>query len=159
MSNEHLLKVALAEHQEEQRRKQRGLMSDQYNLDCSRNPPLPEIDYSAGRYTPKQDNGERNRRSDKVSDPVNVGIDATLNERGSRYGVFTDHAAITQGLKSVMKATPKWAALQPDQKEALEMVQHKIGRILNGDPDYHDSWHDIVGYAKLVADRLEGVKR
>lgn len=26
--------------------------------------------------------------------------------------------------------------------------------IVNGDPDYHDSWHDIVGYAKLVADRL-----
>ena len=27
-------------------------------------------------------------------------------------------------------------------------------RIVNGDPHYHDSWHDIVGYAKLVADRL-----
>ena len=29
-------------------------------------------------------------------------------------------------------------------------------RILNGDPDYHDSWHDIVGYAQLVADELSG---
>lgn len=27
-------------------------------------------------------------------------------------------------------------------------------RILNGDPDYHDSWHDIAGYAQLVADQL-----
>lgn len=95
-----------------------------------------------------------------VSGNVNkTGIDATLDERGSRYGLFTGHAAITQGLKSAMYAAPKWAALQPDQKEALEMVQHKIGRILNGDPDYHDSWHDIVGYAKLVADRLAGVQR
>jgi len=41
-----------------------------------------------------------------------------------------------------------------DQKEALEMIQHKIGRILNGDQYYHDSWHDIIGYAKLVADTL-----
>ena len=50
--------------------------------------------------------------------------------------------------------TPNWSKLAPDQRESLEMVAHKIGRILNGDPDYHDSWRDIVGYAKLVADRL-----
>jgi hypothetical protein len=36
------------------------------------------------------------------------------------------------------------------------MIAHKIGRILNGDPDYIDSWDDIAGYAKLVADRLRG---
>lgn len=35
------------------------------------------------------------------------------------------------------------------------MIAHKIGRILNGDPNYADSWIDIAGYAKLVADRLE----
>ncbi len=49
--------------------------------------------------------------------------------------------------------------LTDDQVEALEMVCHKIGRIVNGDPDYSDSWHDIAGYAKLVADRLDGVVR
>ena len=81
-------------------------------------------------------------------------IEATLAERGERYGTFTGHAAITQDLKDVMHDAPKWQALDPDQREALEMVAHKVGRILNGDPNYHDSWHDIVGYAKLVADRL-----
>jgi hypothetical protein len=39
------------------------------------------------------------------------------------------------------------------------MIAHKIGRIVNGDPRYADSWVDIAGYAKLVADRLEGDKR
>jgi hypothetical protein len=34
------------------------------------------------------------------------------------------------------------------------MIAHKIGRILNGDPNYADSWIDIAGYAQLVADRL-----
>ena len=34
------------------------------------------------------------------------------------------------------------------------MVVHKIVHILNGDPDYTDSWHDIGGYVKLVEDRL-----
>lgn len=83
-----------------------------------------------------------------------AGIDATLAERGNRYGSFVTHAEITQGLKYTMQRSPQWEGLQADQKEALEMVAHKIGRILNGDPNYHDSWHDLVGYAKLVADRL-----
>lgn len=82
-------------------------------------------------------------------------IDATLSERGSRYGDFPTHAMITQRLKWAMQTETKWQQLADDQKEALEMVAHKIGRILNGDPDYHDSWHDIIGYVKLVADRLE----
>lgn len=82
-------------------------------------------------------------------------IDSTLAERGSRYGSFPEHARITQAIKAAMIDSPNWASLAPDQREALEMVAHKAGRILNGDPDYHDSWHDIVGYAKLVADRLD----
>lgn len=82
-------------------------------------------------------------------------VDDTLNERGSRYGVFTGHAAIVQELKAVLHKTPGWEALAPDQKEALDMIVHKMGRILNGDPNYADSWHDIAGYAKLVDDRLQ----
>lgn len=85
-------------------------------------------------------------------------IETTLSERGSRYGTFQSHAAITQSLKSVMHSSPNWQAckLSASQKECLDMIAHKIGRILNGDPNYHDSWHDIVGYTKLVADELLG---
>ena len=86
-------------------------------------------------------------------------ISATLQERGNRYGPFDGHAMITQALKEVMTSSvdgidTNWRILAPDQKEALEMIAHKIGRILNGDPNYDDSWIDIAGYAKLVADRL-----
>lgn len=81
-------------------------------------------------------------------------IAKTLIQRGNKYGEFKDHANITQGLKTIFHETLGWAGLEAFQKEALEMIAHKIGRILNGDPNYHDSWHDIVGYAKLVADRL-----
>ena len=84
-----------------------------------------------------------------------VSIEDTLKERGSRYGVFMDHAGTTQRLKNEMHSSEKWSMLAHDQKECLEMIAHKIGRILNGDPDYPDSWHDIVGYAKLVDDRLQ----
>lgn len=83
-------------------------------------------------------------------------IDATLKERGTRYGNFLSHATITIELKKVadfwIEANDKHLA--PDQLEALDMIFHKVGRILNGDPNYADSWIDIAGYAKLVADRL-----
>lgn len=78
----------------------------------------------------------------------------TLAERGSRYGSFEGHARITYDLKRAMQRSPNWPKLMDDQREALDMIAHKIGRVLNGDPDYADSWHDIAGYAKLVEDRL-----
>lgn len=81
-------------------------------------------------------------------------IENTLAERGNRYGDFASHARITQRIKEAMADSPNWANLDHDMKEALEMVAHKVGRILNGDPAYHDSWHDMIGYTKLVADRL-----
>ena len=83
-----------------------------------------------------------------------IDITTTLNERGARYGSYDNHARITQNITRAMQDSPNWDCLADDQKETLEMVAHKIGRILNGDPDYDDSWVDIVGYAKLVADRL-----
>ena len=82
-------------------------------------------------------------------------IDATLNERGTRYGDFAGHARITQGLKDVMHNAPRWNELNASQNEALEMAAHKVGRILNGDPNYLDSWHDIIGYIRLVEQQLE----
>ena len=83
-------------------------------------------------------------------------IDEVLSERGSRYGKFKEGADIMQELKAVMRSTSGWGGLSPSQREALEMIQHKIGRILNGDPNYIDNWHDIQGFAKLVEDELNG---
>lgn len=93
------------------------------------------------------------RSFDKQTQPL--GIDATLEERGRRYGEFAEHARITQRIKAEMRNSSNWCELPFPMKESLEMIAHKIGRILNGDPDYADSWHDISGYAKLVEDELE----
>lgn len=70
------------------------------------------------------------------------------------FGTLLARSHGTQRIKETMRAQPKWSSLADDQKEALEMIAHKIGRVLCGDPDYADSWHDIAGYAKLVEDRL-----
>ena len=88
-------------------------------------------------------------------------IDQILDERGKRYGKFTGHAEISQQLKRILFTYQSVlrCALDHDQMEALDMICHKIARILNGDPNYADSWVDIAGYAQLVADRLQGIER
>lgn len=77
-----------------------------------------------------------------------------ITERGSRYGKFKDGAEIMQSLKDTMRDVDGWNNLTASQKEALDMIQHKIGRILNGDPTYDDSWKDIAGYATLIVNEL-----
>lgn len=81
-------------------------------------------------------------------------IQSILAERGSRYGRFDAHALVTQRLKQALTSGANWDFLEPDAKEALEMIVHKIGRILSGDPDYDDSWVDICGYSQLIVDRI-----
>lgn len=93
------------------------------------------------------------RKDDRAIDAKT--IEATLAERGSRYGEFPAHARITQDIKRMMVAAPNWDKLPDDMKESLEMVAHKIGRILNGDPYYKDSWVDIEGYVHLISKRLK----
>lgn len=97
-----------------------------------------------------------------VEPQVASSVEATLAQRGSRYGDFTDHAELCQKLKDTMMTMSvpdnggmlAWNKLSDVQKQALEVIADKIARILVGDPNYDDNWHDIQGYAKLVEDRL-----
>ena len=84
-----------------------------------------------------------------------MSIENTLAERGNRYGTFENHARISQALKRAMHDSPNWSKLTDVQKEGLEMIQHKVARILNGDPSYLDNIIDVVGYATLVKDAME----
>jgi predicted methyltransferase len=88
-------------------------------------------------------------------------IDETLDERAQDYGKFKDGAALMQALKRTLADHARMhnKTFSDDQWEALEMIVHKIGRIVNGNPDKVDSWVDIAGYATLVADRLQGNAR
>lgn len=83
-----------------------------------------------------------------------MNIHDTLAERGSRYGSFADQGRIEQNIKRAMQDSPNWCDMPDDCKCALEMMATKISRILKGDPEYADSWHDIAGYATLIVDRL-----
>lgn len=81
-------------------------------------------------------------------------VNEILDARGSRYGDFADNAYTTQYLKEFFRTHDSWRQMKRYQKESLEMIAHKIARILNGDPNYDDSWNDIAGYATLVVKKL-----
>ncbi len=82
-------------------------------------------------------------------------IEQTLYERSNRYGAFSENARISQNIKGAMVDSRNWSSLTDDKREALEMIAHKIARILNGDSEYHDSWLDIIGYTKLIEGTLK----
>jgi len=81
-------------------------------------------------------------------------INEILKDRGNRYGEFKEHARITQSIKTAMIDSPNWSRLSPDKRECLEMIAHKVGRVLNGDSEYIESWRDMAGYISLIIDSL-----
>ena len=85
-------------------------------------------------------------------------VNTLLQERALQYGTFISLAKTAQEFKSVLyrELGSRNKRLADDQAEALDMIIHKIARIINGNADHVDSWADIAGYATLVAERLQG---
>lgn len=85
-------------------------------------------------------------------------IDDTLEERGKRYGTFDKHSELSQKLSGAIRyhRVMNDKQLSDIHTEALNQICHKIARIVNGDPNYDDSWRDIAGYATLVVKHLNG---
>jgi len=81
-------------------------------------------------------------------------LDRILYERGKVHGDYFAHAEYTQKIKNILHSSRNFDLMNSHQRETLEMIAHKIGRILAGDPHHKDHWADIAGYAKLTADRL-----
>ena len=89
-------------------------------------------------------------------------IEKILTERGMRYGKFVDVAKATKDIQNAVwlqVSDQKMTSITADQSVAINMICHKIARIVVGNPDYDDNWIDIAGYAQLVADRLKGIER
>ena len=83
-------------------------------------------------------------------------IEATLAERQAQYGCFEDVARTTG---KIMEALSEFRVnglndLPYPHRMALYMIASKMARIVNGDFNHKDSWHDIGGYSKLIEDLL-----
>ena len=77
-------------------------------------------------------------------------VTETLGLRENRYGEFRNVSETSQWLKDIMRGGASWKGMEPFMQESLDLIANKLARIVNGDPFYDDSWHDIGGYAKLV---------
>lgn len=83
-------------------------------------------------------------------------VEATLAERQAQYGCFEDVAFVTENIMAVLSKvrTNGLNDLPHTHRMALYMIASKMARIVNGDFNYRDNWHDIGGYSKLVEDLL-----
>ena len=93
--------------------------------------------------------------AEAINEAPAINIGEILQERGSRYGTFSEIALISQNIKSAMSHSRNWDKLPADMRECLEMLASKIARMLNGDWTYTDNIVDAIGYLQLVLDRLE----
>ena len=77
-------------------------------------------------------------------------VEGILKERAKVHGPYSSHSCISQELKRICHNAAGWPPLIDSQRESIDMICHKLARILNGKPNEVDSWLDIEGYAKLA---------
>lgn len=100
-------------------------------------------------------NGEIHEKAyNKAIDIALSPIEQTLRDRNETHGKFTTQALISQSMKKRVRDGKNWSNMDADMRESIDMILHKVARIVNGDPYHLDSWHDISGYATLVENRL-----
>ena len=85
-------------------------------------------------------------------------VETMLTEREKTHGNFRDHARCTRRLKAVLRDELEIVGnpITMEQEEALDMIFHKIGRIVAGNANFVDHWDDLAGYSTLVAKILRG---
>ena len=79
-----------------------------------------------------------------------MSVETTLNDRNSVHGDYTEQAAMGEAIRAVMQKGKHWTTLSAVQRDAMVMIAVKLSRILTGNPNYADHWHDVQGYARLA---------
>ena len=79
-------------------------------------------------------------------------LNRTLADRQKTHGDFQQVAKVAESLMNSIE----FQRLSATQSFAVRMIVGKLARIVCGNPNEPDHWHDIAGYAKLVEDELIG---
>ena len=78
--------------------------------------------------------------------------------RDQQHGGIEAVGQLAQNIKAHLRDGKNWPRLSDGEAEALDMIAHKIGRILSGaDPHDPQHWEDVAGYAAAVL-RASGVE-
>lgn len=78
-----------------------------------------------------------------------------LNERQKTHGTYQEVASIAQMFREIMRGTDGWQRMNDAQREALDSMASKFGRIGSGDPHFRDHWDDVAGYATLASSQCD----
>jgi hypothetical protein len=71
-----------------------------------------------------------------------------IPNRDEQHGGMEAVGALSQNLKGCIRRSNGWSRLDAGEREALDMICHKIARVLSGDnPHDPEHWCDIAGYA------------
>jgi len=79
---------------------------------------------------------------------------ALLLDRAKSHGDFRVQFAIDQSLKNICREYMGPNTHTAVQVTVIEMICHKLSRVLCGDPGFADHWDDIAGYAKLASKEI-----
>lgn len=75
--------------------------------------------------------------------------------RDSSYGGFSGIAETCQAMKDLARKCPSWQSLNSSEKEGIDMILHKITRILYSPKKIRDSWVDIGGYVRATLQAMD----
>ena len=76
-------------------------------------------------------------------------VQETLAQRQGTHGDFKYNAAASRALKACVQEHTG-VNLTDVQLEALDNICQKMARIISGNPNHADNWHDIAGFAALA---------
>lgn len=89
-----------------------------------------------------------------------IDIKDVIAQRQNVHGDWADNARLSQAFKAIIRYELQQRAArgQPPltdmMVDSLEMIVHKIGRILSGDAAEPDHWLDLEGYPRITRERL-----
>jgi hypothetical protein len=71
--------------------------------------------------------------------------------RDEQHGGMEAVGSVSQQIKQAMRGSRNWSRLTSGHQEALDMVAHKIARVLSGaDPHDPEHWVDVAGYPQAA---------
>jgi hypothetical protein len=74
-----------------------------------------------------------------------------LSERQETHGDYREVSRVAQMFRKMMRDTIGWEEMNDEQREALDAMASKFGRLGSGNPHYRDHWDDLAGYATLAS--------
>lgn len=113
--------------------------------------------FKTGDLTEEELETLRNAKPGEVIQVANPGsVDATLAQRGKRYGSFKANSIVYDELIKVFELSPNWHDAPPEVRHACGNIATKLARMLTGEVMYDDNWQDIAGFATLMAKICRG---